>query len=194
MRKLALSALFVMLFFGTALAHDGALSLYKTITAPGNPVSWVCHQDIGFLQTDTISIYYIKDMGPDLGKAVEFRLVSSNPSAIFIGVTWNPGIPIVVGDLDSGVSATATQCLGAGETVVFIADVYVFFTDATSPAPTFTVRIVEDPGAQPPAVNITICDEANTLYSVLGGTFVFNGSCNPGVQPKSWGAIKELFH
>jgi hypothetical protein len=188
MRKLALSAFVVMLLCGTAVAHNGALSLYKTVSP-----AMICNADIGMFATDTIGVYYIKDQGPDLGKAVEFKLLSSDPAAIFIGVQWSTLITVTLGDVDNGISLTAGQCMGAGETIVYLGDVYVFYTNPAFPSPTFTVSVIADPNSQPPAVYITACDPQNTVTAVLGGMFVFNGSCNPGVQPKSWGAIKELF-
>jgi hypothetical protein len=192
MRKLALSVLAAMLLFsGTAAAHNGALSLYMTIADPGSPPSWVCHADIGMLETVAISLYYIKDQGQDLGKAAEFKLLSSDPAAIFISEAWSSLVQLTLGDVDNGISLTASQCMGAGETVVYLGDISVFYTAPAGAA--FTVRVLPDPNSQPPDVYITACDPQNTLIGVLGGTFVFNGSCDPGVQTKTWGAIKELF-
>jgi hypothetical protein len=187
MKKLAMSALFVILLVGSAGAHNGALSLYTDATIT------VCNKAIASFETDTIRLYYVRDNGPDLGNAVEFRLETSIAEALFIGTEWNSQINNTLGDITSGISLTAAQCLGADASVVYIGSIFVMYTGFAFPAETFTVRVVEDPTSQPPAISITICDPFQTIQDVLGGTFVFNGSCNPGVQETSWGAIKELY-
>jgi hypothetical protein len=186
MKKLALSALFVVLLFGSAFAHDGALSLYKDQTIQ------VCSDAIGAFETDTIRMYYVRDNGSDLGNAVEFMLVISDPEALFLGLEWNSQINVTTGDVLTGISATAGQCLGANEPVVYIAAFYIMNTNFMG-GQTFTVSVAADPGAQPPGIYITECVPGNPIKAVLGGTFVFNGSCNPGVTETSWGAIKELY-
>ena len=186
MKKLALSGLLVIMLFGSALAHNGALSLYIL-----DQTVMICNQDLAPDAIAIISLYYIKDLGEDLGKAVEFKLLSSDPSAFFVDVAWSSQIVAPLGTVDNGIALTASACMGVGENVVFIGDITVYHDD--SPSGTFTVRVVDHPTAQPPGIYITLCDSGNTRQSVLGGTFVFNGSCNPGVQPTSWGAIKELY-
>jgi hypothetical protein len=187
MKKLAMSALFVILLVGTAAAHNGALSLYTDATISA------CNMDIASFQTDTIRMYYVRGSGPNLGKAVEFRLEASTIDALFLGTEWNSQIVVTLGDITNGMSITASQCLGGDASVVYIGSIFVMYTGFAFPAETFTVMVKENPTAQPPAINITICDPDNTLYAVLGGTFVFNGSCNPGVKETSWGAIKQLY-
>jgi hypothetical protein len=185
MKKLALSALFVVMLFGSALAHDGAISLYtdETIT--------VCNLPLGPFEQAIIGIYYVRDQGYDIGRAAEFRLEASNPSAIFIDPVWSPLLSASIGDVDNGISLAFSQCLGPDQAVAFIGTITVFWTDISTV--TFTVRVVDHPTTQPPGINFTRCDPLNPMLTALGGTFVFNGSCNPGVQPKSWGAIKELY-
>lgn len=186
MKKLALSGLLVIMLFGSALAHNGALSLYIM-----DGTVMICNKDIASDEIAIISLFYIKDLGEDLGRAVEFRLLSSDPLAFFVDAVWSSQISVPLGNVNDGISLTASTCMGVGETVVFIGDITVFYSNP-SPA-TFTVRVVDHPLAQPPGIYITRCDPDNTLIAVLGGTFVFNGSCNPGVQATSWGAIKELY-
>lgn len=185
MKKLALSSLLIVMLFGSAVAHDGAISLYtdETIT--------VCNLPLGPFEQTVIGIYYVRDQGFDIGRAAEFRLQSSNPSGIFIDSAWSPLLSASIGDVDNGISLAFSQCLGPDQAVAFIGAVTVFFADVSTV--TFTVRVVDNPNAQPPGIKFTRCDPENTLLSALGGTFVFNGSCNPGVEPKSWGAIKELY-
>ena len=61
MKKLAMSALFLMLLFGSAVAHNGALSLYTDATIA------ICNSSIGSFETDTIKMFYVRGGGPDLG-------------------------------------------------------------------------------------------------------------------------------
>jgi hypothetical protein len=187
MKKLGMSALFVMLLCGSAFAHNGALSLYTDATIT------VCNKAIGSFETDTIRMYYVRGSGPDLGKAVEFMLQASIADALFLGTEWSSQITVTLGDISTGISLTGSQCLGGNDPVVYIGSIFVMYTGFAFPPETFTVMIKPDPAADLPGVDITICDPGNTLANVLGGTFVFNGSCNPGVKETSWGAIKELY-
>ena len=188
MKKLAMSVLFVTLLVGSAAAHNGALSLYtnQSITR--------CDTLIGGLQTVTINMYYVKDLGVNLGDAVEFRLITSDPRAIFTNEVWNPGFTLSLGSVDSGISLSGPNCVGGPANVTLIGAIDVFWADFTPPIPTFTISVVADPGGNPPGIYITQCIvNVWPIIPVLGGTFVFNGSCNPGVQPKTWGAIKDLY-
>ena len=187
MKKLAMSALFVMLLFGSAVAHNGALSLYTDASIT------VCNMNIGSFETDTIRMYYVRGSGVDLGQACEFSLAASTADALFLGTEWNSQIVLTFGDILTGISLTGSQCLGANESVVYIGAIYVMYTGFAFPPETFTVMVKEHPTTQPPAINITQCIPGNPIVSVLGGTFVFNGSCNPGVKETSWGAIKSLY-
>ena len=185
MKKLAMSALFVMILFGSAVAHNGALSLYTDASIT------ICNMDIGAFETDTIRMYYVRDAGPNLGNAVEFRLEASIADALFLGTEWNSSINVTLGDILNGITLTAATCLGGSDAVVYIGAIYVMYTGFTSE--TFTVMVKEDPTADPPGIFITECIAGNPARTVLGGTFVFNGSCNPGVKETSWGAIKALY-
>jgi len=187
MKKLAMSALFVMLLFGSAGAHNGALSLYTDATIQ------ICNSDIASFETDTIRMYYVRGSGPDLGNAVEFMLAASSVDALFLGTEWNSQINVTLGDILTGISLTAPQCMGANEAVVYIGSIYVMYTGFAFPPETFYVTVKKDPTADPPGIFITECVPGNPIRTVLGGEFVFNGSCNPGVKETSWGAIKELY-
>jgi hypothetical protein len=187
MKKLAMSALFVMLLFGSAVAHNGALSLYTDASIT------VCNMNIGSFETDTIRMYYVRGTGVDLGKACEFSLAASTADALFLGTEWNSQIVITFGDILTGISLTGSQCLGSDASVVYIGAIYVMYIGFAFPPETFTVMVKEHQTTQPPAINITECDPENTVRAVIGGTFVFNGSCNPGVKETSWGAIKSLY-
>ncbi len=185
MRKLSLCVLAVMLLSGTAFAHNGALSLYV-----GYPTLTECSLSLPPSQIADISLYYIKDQGPDLGRAVEFMLLPSSASLIVVQSTWSPLINLTLGDLLSGISLTSNQCMGTGETSVFLGTIQVF---NAGEAGTFNMRIVPDPAAEIPSPLITLCDADNTLQAVLGSWFVFNGSCSIATESRSWGGIKELF-
>ncbi len=186
MRKLAMSALFVALLCGSAFAHTGALSLYtdQTIT--------VCSSPITSYESDTIRMYYVRDAGPDLGNAVEFLLEeTSGGLVVFLGYEWNSQIQVTLGDPTTGISLTASQCLGTNEPIVYIGAISLMYLGFGGP---FTINVKPDPNAQPPAILITECVPGVwPMREVLGGMFVYNGSCNPGVTETSWGAIKELY-
>lgn len=187
MKKLALGVLLIMVLSGSAFAHNGALSLYT------NQAIAACDTTIGALATVTINMYHVKGLGPNLGNAIEFRLITSDPRGIFVNTAWSSAITVVLGTIDSGISLTGSQCLGSTDDITFIGAIDVFWADFSLPVPMFTVKVVDDPNSEPPGIYVTQCDAQQTRLSVLGGTFVFNGSCNPGVQAKSWGAIKELY-
>ncbi len=188
MKKLAMSALFVLLLFGSAAAHDGALSLYTDATIT------VCSSVIASFETDTINMYYVRGTGANLGNAVEFRLEASIADAIFLGFEWNSQITVTLGDPLTGISLTGSNCLGGDEPVVYIGSIFIMYTGfASPPDDRFTVMVKEDPAAQPPGIYITECLPSNPIKAVLGGTFVFNGSCSPSVKESTWGSIKALY-
>lgn len=188
MRKLGMSVLFLALLCGSAFAHDGALSLYLNASATEIGPCSAPTTDYGSID---VSLYYIRDNGPDLGKAIEFRLEFSPGLGTVLTTVWNAGFSVWLGDLTSGQVATASQCLGTNESVVYLATFTIL--DLGSGGGVYTCAVKENPTSQPPAINITACDPNNTIYQVLGGIFVFNGSCNPGVEASSWGAIKDLY-
>ena len=185
MKKLALGALLVVLLSGSALAHNGAISLYtdETIT--------ICNAAMEAYQSVTIGIYYVRDQGPDMGSAAQFKIASSNAAGMIVDAQWSPLLSGSIGQVDTGISLAFSQCLGQDQAVAYIGTITVFYADVTPV--TFNIRVVEHPEPNPPAISITECDPLNPIVNVLGGWFVFNGSCNPGVEPQSWGAIKGLF-
>jgi len=191
MKRLTLAAFFVTVLFTGVFAHSGAISLYTddTITK--------CDAILQLFDMYNMNIFYVKDQGPDLGKAVEFRLLRSSSGSLLQPATWSPKIVASIGDPETGISLTASECMGPGETVTYIGTVPVM---NVGDADTFTVRVVPDPGALPaPAIRITQCDVNSTILEGLGGTFVFSGdpqhpgTCNYAVRSKTWGAIKSLY-
>lgn len=185
MRKLALLLAFAVLIPAAAFAHNGALSLYMDQTISD------CDAPIGAFETVVIKMYYVKDQGYDLGNAVEFKLGLSTTAAIFTPPpTWNTLFTVTLGDIDNGISLAAGGCLGVGFNVVYIGDISVLNFGEFGP---FTCKVLAHPTSEPPGIYITRCDAYQTRTEVLGGTFIFNGVCNPGVETESWGAIKALY-
>lgn len=185
MRKLALFVALTMLMPAAAFAHNGALSLYMDQTISD------CDAPIGAFETVVIKMYYVRDQGFDLGNAVQFKLALSTTNAIFTPPpTWNPLFTVTLGDIDNGQSLAAGGCLGVGFNVVYIGDISVLNFGEFGP---FTCKVLPAPNAEPPGIYITRCDVNQTRVDVLGGTFIFNGTCNPGVDNESWGAIKALY-
>ncbi len=195
MKKLALAAFFVVAFIGFANAHNGALSLYAD---PNASVNSPCNMSIGIYQTDSIYLYYVRGNGPDIGNGIEFAMVLSDPDASFDPLpVWRAGTQIVIyasGDsLQNGVSIVwGPGCLGLAQPIAYLGKIFVFYGGFVDPVPRFTARVIPFPWTG----NITIlrCDPPEYTEAIVdGGTFVFNGSCNPGVESKSWGAIKALY-
>jgi hypothetical protein len=192
MKKLAMSALFVMLLLGSAVAHNGALSLYTDATIS------VCDGDIGSFENDTIRLYYVRGSGPDLGYGAEFRLEASLlEDALFLGAEWNSQVIATLGDVQTGISLASSQCMGANESVVYVGSIFMMYTGFTNEM--FTVMVKENPGSEPPGIYILECEPTLPKTAVLGGTFIFNcpnspeHCCSPGVKDASWGAIKQLY-
>ncbi len=185
MRSLTLGILFVMVLGAPAFAHNGALSLY-TDSGIGD-----CDLTSGMFVTDTIQLFYVRGSGPEMGNAAQFRIEKSSEMVLFTpDPEWTPLVNLTIGDIQSGIAITAAACLGSGMNIVYLGNIYVFNMTELG---MFTVKVVAYPLSVPPAINITICDPGQTVYSVLGGTFVFNGTCNPATEETSWGAIKSLY-
>ena len=183
MRTLALSFVMLAILASSAFGHDGALSLY-TDQSIGD-----CDLPSALFMTDTIRLYYVRGTGPDMGNAAEFRLELSTTNAFFAPPpVWSNLIVVTLGDIESGMSITGAQCLGVGLSVVYLGQIFV--TNGFELGQ-FTVKVVNHPVSA--GIFITRCDPGQTIASVLGGTFVFNGTCNPAVEETSWGAIKSLY-
>lgn len=187
MRKMTLVGLLVLLVAGSVSAHNGALNLYyyKDLSFTD------CDHPISAFMTDTINLYYIRDLGYDMGNAAEFMGVLSDVNAIFTPPpTWSSQLPLTLGTLETGISLTGTACLGVSEPVVFLGEIYVLSFGASE----FTFRIVNHPVSN--GIFITRCNPAQDVVPVLGGTFVFSNNdnaCDPGVKSATWSAIKSLY-
>ncbi|UCF05427.1 MAG: hypothetical protein JSV33_16200 [bacterium] len=190
MKKLAMVAAVILLISTLVFAHEGAISLYLDETIGD------CDESIGAFGIVDINLYYVKDQGLELGRSYEFRLVATNGTAIYNQPVWPPTFQASIGDLVNGISVAHSVCIGSGETVTWLGTIPVFNVGADTD--TFQVRVVDNPNSKPgpgdpiPGIYITLCDENQTMVQVIGGTFIFNGECNPAVETKSWGAIKSL--
>jgi hypothetical protein len=107
---------------------------------------------------------------------------------------WSPRITSVVGDIQTGISLMSDICIGMNETLVTLGRVHVFFfADPWNSDPLKTFYMSVEPHPSSGTISIRECDPQGTIVPVLGGVFVFNGSCNVGVKTSSWGAIKSLY-
>lgn len=184
MKRLPLVGLFMLIMLGGAYAHEGALSLYTTIEI--NDCDWELGSGQPF---DKLNLYYVKGDGPDMGAAFEFKLEPSVSAGLsWFEPTWASQVEIVLGNLTEGYSGTATACIGVGESVVFIGN--FAFLNMTVEGP-FNVKIIPHPVSG--KILITLCELNDPKHEVLGGTFIFNGTCNYGAQESSWGAIKSIY-
>ena len=186
MRTLTLSFLFLVMLATAVYGHDGALSLY-TNNSLGD-----CDRTSTIFMTDTMQLFYVRGSGPDMGNAAEFKLELSSTNVFFAPPPiWSNLITVTLGDVETGMSITGAGCLGVGEPVVYLGMIFVTNGFETGE---FRVKVASHPTSIPnPGVWITLCDAGQTMYQVLGGTFVFNGTCNPAVEQSSWGAIKSLY-
>ena len=186
MKKLLSVLTLALLLTTQAFAHNGAISLYTDET-PSD-----CDYDLALGLNTYLYVLYVKGDGPILGNAAQWRILISSPQIIIGTAEWRPEIVATLGGLETGISVTASSCLGnPAEDYTYIGR---FTVINVGDVDTSTVKVVDDPtDPEKPGVYITICDPDNTKYEVLGGTFIINGTCDPAVEPKSWGAIKSMF-
>ncbi len=193
MKRLALAVAFLAALASGALANNGSISLFVIPEGSTDPVCsfQLDPLNAGFDQF-AVNIYYSKNDGPELGRAAEFSVSMSTANAVISDVTWSPAIVLTLGDIAGGISITGQQCLGTGQTLVFLGTMSIQDLGETG---RFTFNVNPDPNAVPtPGIFILLCDSGNTVFGVTGGTFVVNGTCNVAVEKKTWGSIKELYH
>ena len=173
-----------------AQSHNGAISLY-TDENIGD-----CDAVSNMFDIVDINLYYVRGNGPDLGEAYEFRLMCTSTSITFNQPTWPPTMQGTLGSLETGISVTHNVCIGIGLDVTWLGTIPVF---NVGDGDTFTVKVVEHPEAKCPGdipcpgIYITECPDPKPRHKCLGGSFIFNGVCNPAADSRSWGAIKSLF-
>jgi hypothetical protein len=152
-------------------------------------------------QVVNLYLFYVRGDGPEMGNAYEFKLAKSSEGAVF-GQFVLPPNTIHIGQVEEGISVAFVGNANAGEglDLMFLGTIPVVNVSETG---TFTVSVVDDPNARGgPGIFITLyVPMIHPMYSVIGGTFVFNGSCsspeNPAeitsTTPSNWGAIKSLY-
>ena len=201
-RTVAIFFIGIFLYSTGISAHEGMIALYA------DPDASSCEAVLPELYVIDLSLFYIRGDGPRIGKAVEFRLLKSNDDFQLAGPIWaeEHGYVMTIGNLESGI--TIAYHAGTGfwcfedEAHAFLGTVQVF---NISDPDTFTVSVVEHPmeGVLEPWIGIVECEPMYPKHEVIGGTFVFNGSCNSpqdpfgnamSTQSSTWGAIKGLFN
>lgn len=193
MKKLSLLCALLLIVGAAAHAHEGAISIYTDQSLNS------CSLEIPIGMSGDLMILYVRDEGVDMGNAAEFRVQFTTPLLMAPPPTWESYITIALVDSWPGnVSLTGTAGFGCTQAVVPLGS----FTLINIGDPdTFFVKVVDHPrGVLPDGIYITACDDDNTEVEVLGGAFVLTGNddlfpanCNPGVESKSWGAIKSMY-
>ena len=196
MKKLALLFTLLLIVGAAAGAHEGAISLYSDTELSS------CSMDIipppEGAGTGDIWMLYVRDQGVEMGAAAEFRVLCTSSSVLFFLPVWEPYITLINATIPGNVSVAGTTQFGCGQDIVPLGYVTVY---NMSDPDTFHVKVVDNPDSwSGPGIYITACDDDNTEVKVIGGAFVLTGdpenfpaNCNPGVESKSWGAIKELY-
>jgi hypothetical protein len=191
MKRLVLSIVLAVCLASGASAHQGMLALFA------DTYNRDCHTTLGIGEVGTLYLMYVRDEGPRMGFAFEFRLLKSSSAVAFLTPVWPTSVP-PLGTLETGISVTGSQCF-PDEDYVQLGTIPIM--NIADPD-TFTVKVVPDQGMiPPPAVLITACAPSNPIHAVLGGTFVFNAGCDRpedpygviAVKQSTWGAVKELF-
>jgi hypothetical protein len=183
MRTLLLAVCIGLSLVSPAVAHNGAISLYE------DPTLTDCDRWLPVFEMDTVRVFYVRGNGPELGRVVEFKLDLTSANAQFNRPpVWSSAIGLVVGDIESGISLTSSSCMGLGQNVVYLGSIYLLNMGESG---TFYLCVAPHPASG--AIRAGLCDETNTMVSVSGGSFIYNGYCNVGVQEASWGAIKSLY-
>ena len=188
-RTCVLFTLLVMLAAG-AHAHDGMLALFTDAGVSD------CDADLAPFEAMDVHLFYVRGDGPEMSGAFEFKLEASSAFIAFGMPTWHPAVEMgTLGSLEQGISVAASRWLGVDLYVVYLGAIPVINTGEEDE---FTVSIVEHPGSTPPGIYITLTDFNRSMYSVLGGTFVFNGTCSSplgeptATKSSTWGAIKGM--
>jgi hypothetical protein len=193
MKRLLFIMILVLAVGGAARAHNGVLSLFADQSADK------CSAQLHCYQSKPMYLMYIRGDGPEIASGFAFRLDKSSSGAAFLEPEW-AGTAIAYGSLQDGIDvvihAGESWCSGT-ETVSYVATIPVVnFSESGA----FTVSVVDEPYYG--AVLAMLCTPAYTLYHVIGGTFVFNGTCkcpeDPfgeilAVETTSWGGIKSLY-
>ena len=197
--KLLFSILVVTLVVSPTRAHEGMIALYADQTASS------CQVDLPEFQLINLSLFYIRGDGPRFGKVCEFRLLKSTDGIQFGSPIWGPehGTVLTIGNLETGIAIGYHAGEGwcpPDEDTFFMGTIPVM---NISDPDTFTVSVVKTLECAPTCGIFTVsCVDGLIIYELIGGTFVFNGTCNSpedpfgtslGVESSSWGAIKKIY-
>jgi hypothetical protein len=185
MKRLVMFFSLLMVLGVAALAHEGAVCLYKDVALSA------CSATIMPMGTVDIALLYIKGDGVDMGAAAQFRIILTTSGATISNVIWNPYITLFEGTPPGNVSIAGQTNFGCGLDIVWLGTLTVW---NLMDSDTFYVKVVDNPDVfWGPGIYITDCEPEKNEIKVIGGTFVFNGSCNVAIEPKSWGAIKSMY-
>ncbi len=196
MKRLALFVTLLLVVSASVGAHEGAISLYADTELNS------CSMDVipppEGSGTGDIWILYVRDQGVEMGAAAEFRVICTSASIFFFAPAWEPYVTLPQGTIPGNVSLAGTTQFGCGLDIVPLGHFTIY-----NPADvdTFLIKVVDNPEPwSGPGIYITACDDDNTEVKVIGGTFVLTGdpenypaNCNPGVESRSWGAIKDMY-
>ena len=168
MKASIVGMLIAVMLVGSASAQDAMIGLFANSAVNEN------NAELPAGEIFNLGIYYIQGSGPVLGHACEFRLVLSTLDAAFLMPVWSEYIMAAMGDVESGISITASVCMGERfgrhYGIVHLGTVPV---RNHADFDTFTVSLVGHPGVNPPAVQITRCSDGHPIHEVQGGTFTF---------------------
>jgi hypothetical protein len=186
--KQLVTFLAILTFLSTmAFAHEGAISLYTDASLTS------CHQNpFPIFSTTTITMLYIRGDGVDMGSAAAYKIVCTTTDVSFMNVEWEPYIDIPpIGGVPGNVAIAGTSNFGCGQEIVPLG---TFDLVNLGDMDTFYVRVEKNSDTFPvPMIIITDCTPFKNEVEVIGGVFVCNDVCNVAVDPKSWGAIKNMY-
>jgi len=192
MKRLALTALLLIVLTVGAVAHEGSIGLFTTQEANDCDATFT-----PYLSSEIHVMYFKSTSGPDGIAGAHFRVeIPAGGNVVLQSFTLHPNIVLSLGTVDgAGISVSYSGCTGAGADVLLIGTLTVFPMAAGNY--TFRVLTATDipPVIDPPyAPRVAICDEGRSLRAVLGGWYSTpDGTCNVGTEEKTWGAIKEMY-
>lgn len=178
-------------------AHDGMVTLFASES--GND----CDANLPPGQSIDLYLFYMRDAGPEIGACCAMRLLKSSSAVELHSFAQAPppGERLCIGNINDGISFCNHAGHGlwceTGKDVVLLGAITV--TNVAEEGP-FTIEVVGNPNEPGIHLAITTCDDC-AKHAVIGGTFVFNGTCDDpeygsgpvGTKDSSWGAIKAFY-
>jgi hypothetical protein len=190
MMKLSTALILAMMIASGAVAHEGSIGLYTSQSALD------CDVDLNpFIPYDITVMYFRSDGGPDGITACEFKVGGFGATPVSITFTPSPEVSATNGDILTSLAISFSNCVGSGDDLVFIGTISLTLL---SPAATFSMNVLpsDNLGKPPYSPRATDCGPLNDrqIYGLLGGWFTSpDGSCLPGTDEATWGAIKEMY-